>query len=130
MSVLHTWGQNVLHHPHAHCVIPAGGLSLNHQHWVHSRYAFFLPVKVLSRGVRGKFTAELKRAFPKRQLIFPGTLQPLEQESAFRSFLRSLFRQDWLLCAKPPFGGPRHVRKDASRVFADGMLSAFMRVCG
>ena len=53
MSVLHTWGQNVLHHPHAHCVIPAGGLSPDHQHWVHPRYAFFLPVRVLSRVFRG-----------------------------------------------------------------------------
>jgi hypothetical protein len=109
MSVLHTWGQNVLHHPHAHCVIPAGGLSPDHQHWVHPRYAFFLPVKVLSRVFRGKFTAGLKRAFRKRQLAFPGSLQPLSQERAFRSFLRSLFRQDWVVYAKPPFGGPQHV---------------------
>ena len=109
MSVLHTWGQNVLHHPHAHCVIPAGGLSLDHQHWIHPRYAFFLPVKVLSRVFRGKFTAGLKRAFRKRQLAFPGSLQPLAQERAFRSFLRSLFHQDWVVYAKPPFGGPQHV---------------------
>jgi hypothetical protein len=109
MSVLHTWGQNVLHHPHAHCVIPAGGLSPDHQHWVHPRYAFFLPVKVLSRVFRGKFTAGLKRAFRKRQLAFPGSLQPLAQERAFHSFLRSLFRQDWVVYAKPPFGGPQHV---------------------
>jgi hypothetical protein len=109
LSVLHTWGQNVLHHPHVHCVIPAGGLSPDHQRWVHPRYAFFLPVKVLSRVFRGKFTAGLKRAFRKRQLTFPGSLQPLAQEQAFRSFHRSLFRQDWVVYAKPPFGGPRHV---------------------
>jgi hypothetical protein len=109
MSVLHTWGQNVLHHPHVHCVIPAGGLSLDHQHWVHPRYAFFLPVKVLSRVFRGKFTAGLKRAFRKGKLVFPGTLQPFAQERAFHSFLRTLFRQDWVVYAKPPFGGPQHV---------------------
>ena len=109
MSVLHTWGQNVLHHPHAHCVIPTGGLSLDHQRWIRPRYAFFLPVKVLSRVFRGKFTAALKRAFRKRQLTFPGSLQPLAQEPGFRSFLRSLFRQDWVVYAKPPFGGPQHV---------------------
>jgi Putative transposase/Transposase zinc-binding domain len=109
MSVLHTWGQNVLHHPHVHCVTPAGGLSLDHQRWIHPRYAFFLPVKVLSRVFRGKFTAGLKRAFQKRQLTFPGGLQPLTEEPAFRSFLRSLFRQDWVVYAKPPFGGPQHV---------------------
>jgi Putative transposase/Transposase zinc-binding domain len=109
MSVLHTWGQNVLHHPHAHCVIPAGGLSLDHQRWIRPRYAFFLPVKVLSRVFRGKFTAGLNRAFQNRQLAFPGSLQPLAHEQAFRSFLRSLFRQDWVVYAKPPFGGPQHV---------------------
>ena len=109
LSVLHTWGQNVLHHPHVHCVIPAGGLSLDYQRWIRPRYAFFLPVKVLSRVFRGKLTAGLKRAFRKRQLAFPGSLQPLENERAFRSFLRSLFRQDWVVYAKPPFGGPQHV---------------------
>lgn len=109
MSVLHTWGQNVLHHPHVHCVVPAGGLSPDHQRWIHPRYAFFLPVKVLSRVFRGKFTAGLKRAFRKRNLTFPGALQPLAHEQAFRSFLRSLFRQDWVVYAKPPFGGPQHV---------------------
>jgi Putative transposase/Transposase zinc-binding domain len=109
LSVLHSWGQNVLLHPHVHCVIPAGGLSPDHQRWVHPRYAFFLPVKVLSRVFRGKFTAGLKRAFRKRQLTFPGSLQPLVHERTFRSFLRSLFRQDWVVYAKPPFGGPLHV---------------------
>jgi len=136
MSVLHTWGQNVLHHPHAHCVIPTGGLSLDHQHWVHPRSAFFLPVKVLSRVFRGKFTAGWKKAFRRRQLTFPGSLQPLAQETAFRSFLRSLFRQDWVVYAKPPFGGPQHVLHYLARYthrvaisnhrivhFADGLVT-------
>jgi hypothetical protein len=109
MSVLHTWGQNVLHHPHAHCLIPAGGLSLDHDNWVRPRYAFFLPVKVLSRVFRGKFVAGLKRAFRKGELIFPNTLKALAQARAFRSFLRSLYRNDWVVYAKPPFGGPHHV---------------------
>jgi Putative transposase/Transposase zinc-binding domain len=109
MSVLHSWGQTVLHHPHVHCVIPAGGLSVDHQRWVRPRYRFFLPVKVLSRVFRGKFTAGLKKAFRKRELAFPGALQSLAQESAFGSLLRSLFRQDWVVYVKPPFGGPRHV---------------------
>src|SRR5436305_7662547 len=109
LSVLHTWGQNLQIHPHIHCVIPAGGLSPDHQHWIHPRYAFFLPVRVLGRVFRGKFTEGLKRAFRKRQLAFPGSLQPLAKERAFRSFLRSLFHQDWVVYAKPPFGGPRHV---------------------
>jgi hypothetical protein len=109
MSVLHTWGQNVLHHPHVHCVIPAGGLSADQQCWIQPRYAFFLPVKVLSRVFRGKFTDGLKKAFRKGKLRFTGALQPLAQEAAFRAFLRSLFREDWVVYAKPPFGGPVHV---------------------
>lgn len=109
LSVLHTWGQNLLHHPHVHCVIPAGGLSPDHQAWVHPRYRFFLPVKVLRRVFRGKFVAGLKRAYRNNELCLPAALKPLVQEKAFRSFLRSLFRQDWVVYAKPPFGGPLHV---------------------
>jgi len=109
LSVLHTWGQNLQHHPHIHCVIPSGGLSLDHQRWIHPRYAFFLPVKVLSRVFRGKFVAGLKRAFRQGRLTFPGSLQPFAREKAFHAFLRPLFRQDWVVYAKRPFGGPEHV---------------------
>jgi hypothetical protein len=109
LSVLHTWGQNLLAHPHVHCVIPAGGLSPDRTRWIHPRYPFFLPVHVLSRVFRGKFVAGLKRRFQQRQLTFAGTLQPLAHEKAFRSFLRPLFRQNWVVYAKPPFGGPHHV---------------------
>jgi hypothetical protein len=106
LSVLHTWGQNLLAHPHLHCVIPAGGLSPDGTRWIHPRYPFFLPVHVLSRVFRGKFVAGLKRRFQQHQLTFAGTLQPLANEKAF---LRTLFRQNWIVYAKPPFGGPHHV---------------------
>jgi Putative transposase/Transposase zinc-binding domain len=109
LSVLHTWGQNLLHHPHVHCVIPAGGLSPDHQRWVHPQYPFFLPVRVLSRMFRGKFVAGLKRAFCNGDLCLPGALKPLAQDKVLRSFLRTLFRQDWVVYAKRPFGGPQHV---------------------
>ncbi len=109
LTVLHTWGQNLLHHPHVHCVIPAGGLSADHQQWVHPRYPFFLPVKVLSRVFRGKFVAGLKQAFQRGDLCLPGALQALRRPEAFGAFLRTLFRQDWVVYAKPPFGGPEHV---------------------
>jgi len=108
-AVLHSWGQNLLFHPHLHCLIPAGGLSPDHTRWIHPRYPFFLPVSVLSRVFRGKFVAALKRRFQQRQLIFPGSLRPLQNEKAFRAFLRPLFRQNWVVYAKPPFGGPHHV---------------------
>ena len=109
LSVLHTWGQNLQHHPHIHCVIPSGGLSLDHQRWIRPRYPFFLPVKVLSRVFRGKFVSGLKRAFREDKLVFPGGLQLLAREKAFHAFLRPLFRQDWVVYAKRPFGGPEHV---------------------
>jgi len=110
LSVLHTWGQTLQHHPHVHCVIPAGGLSPDGKQWIHPRCnAFFLPVKVLSRVFRGKFVAGLKRAFRKGKLLFPGSLKALEGEKTFAAFLRKLFRQDWVVYAKPPFGGPEHV---------------------
>jgi hypothetical protein len=115
LSVLHTWGQNLQHHPHIHCVIPSGGLSPDHRRWIHPRYAFFLPVRVLGRVFRGKFTAGLKHAFRQGQLVFPGSLQALAGEKAFHAFLRLLFRQDWVVYAKRPFGGPEHVLQYLAR---------------
>jgi hypothetical protein len=109
LSVLHTWGQNLQIHPHIHCVIPSGGLSADHQRWIRPRYAFFLPVKVLSRVFRGKFIAGLKRAFHAHELMFPGRMRWLAEQKAFHSFLRPLFRKDWMVYAKRPFGGPEHV---------------------
>jgi len=90
-------------------VIPSGGLSLDHQRWIHPRYAFFLPVKILSRVFRGKFVTGLKRAFRQGELAFPGSLQRLAGEKVFHAFLRPLFRHDWVVYAKRPFGGPEHV---------------------
>jgi len=109
LSVLHTWGQRLDHHPHVHCVIPAGGLSADGLRWIHPRYAFFLPVKVLSRVFRGKFVAALKRVFRAGKLVFPGRLQASASERAFAGFLWALLRKDWVVYAKPPFGGPEHV---------------------
>ncbi len=108
-SVLHTWNQKLEHHPHVHCVVPAGGLSLDHARWIRPRYRFFLPVKVLSRVFRGKFVAALKRAFADGQLGFHGNLRVLAPPKVFSCFLRQLFRQDWVVYCKRPFGGPEHV---------------------
>jgi hypothetical protein len=109
LGVLHTWGQNLLHHPHIHCVIPTGGLSPDRSAWVHPRYHFFLPVRVLSEVFRGKFTDALKRAFRRRKLVFHGRLGCLSNPKMFRSLLRSVFAHDWVVYAKEPFGGPEHV---------------------
>jgi hypothetical protein len=107
--VLHTWNQKLELHPHVHCVVPAGGLSADHSHWIKTRHTFFLPVKVLSRVFRGKFVAALKRAFRDDQLRFHRDLTPLAQPKAFSSWLRPLFRKDWVVYSKRPFGGPEHV---------------------
>src|SRR5215467_7096120 len=82
---------------------------------IEPRYPFFQPVKVLSRVFRGKFVAGLQRAFAQKKLGFYGTLQPLTNPKAFRSFLRTLFRNDWVVYAKPPFGGPEHVLQYLAR---------------
>jgi hypothetical protein len=115
LSVLHTWGQTLQPHPHVHCVVPGGGLSPGHERWISSRSHFFLPVKVLSRVFRGKFVAGLQRAFRGKQLAFHGECLPLANEKAFAEFSRTLFRQDWVVYAKPPFGGPKHVLQYLAR---------------
>ena len=108
-SVLHTWSQRLSLHPHVHCVIPAGGLRLDHNGWVQAPDRFFLPLKVLSRVFRGKFVAGLKEAFQADRLHFAGNLTALAQPKAFSAWLRRLFRKDWVVYAKPPFGGPAYV---------------------
>jgi hypothetical protein len=108
-SVLHTWNQKLGLHPHVHCVVPAGGLSLHRKHWIKPRYPFFLPVKVLGRVFRGKFVAALKRAFCDGQLCFHGDLRPLAERKTFAAWLRPLFRKDWVVYSKRPFGGPEYV---------------------
>jgi hypothetical protein len=109
LGVLHTWGQNLQHHPHIHYVVPAGGLAPDHSSWISARRSFFLPIGVLSRVFRGKFTAGLRNAFYRGALQFHGNLLPLAQPRAFSAWLRGLFRYDWVVYSKRPFGGPEHV---------------------
>ncbi|MGC2446615.1 MAG: IS91 family transposase [Candidatus Sulfotelmatobacter sp.] len=108
-TVLHTWSQKLGLHPHVHCVIPAGGLSLDHTHWVPSRDRFFLSIHVLRRIFRGKFVAGLRQAFQEGQLNFQGDFTCLAQPKIFAAWLRPLYRKDWIVYLKPPFGGPQYV---------------------
>ena len=108
-SVLHTWDQRLLFHPHVHCVLPAGGLAPDHDHWISSSQRFFLPIKVLSRVFRGKFVAGLKTAFNDGSLRFHHSLLHLADQRRFAAWLRTLFRHDWVVYAKRPFGGPERV---------------------
>jgi hypothetical protein len=107
--VLHTWGQNLHFHPHLHCVIPGGGLSSDHQRWISGRRRFFLPVRVLSRLFRRLFLEALGKAFAQGQLQFFGQLQPLSDPRKFAGYLAPLRRSEWVVYAKPPFGGPQYV---------------------
>jgi Putative transposase/Transposase zinc-binding domain len=104
-SVLHTWNQKLLHHPHVHCVVPAGGLSPDHSRWIGARPGFFLPVRVLSRVFRGKFLAGLGELHAAGKLSFHGKLAALAVPAAFAAMLRGLFCFDWVVYAKRPFGG-------------------------
>lgn len=115
ISILHTWGQNLLLHPHIHCAIPAGGLSLDHRRWIRSREQFFLPVKVLSRVFRGKFLAGLKCLYRSKKLHCAGPSATLADPQQFARLLRRLHRQDWVVYAKPAFGGPTQVLRYLGR---------------
>src|SRR3954453_3168322 len=106
-SILHTWGQNLLHHPHVHCVVTGGGLSRDRKTWIACRPGFFLSVKVLSRLFRRLFLSALRKTFQQKQLKFPGQLQ--DQEASLPQLLDRLSQIEWVVYAKPPFGGANQV---------------------
>jgi len=109
IAILHTWGQNLLHHPHLHCVVPGGGLSGDGARWISCRPGFFLPVRVLSRLFRRLFLAQLQAAFDAGQLRFRSALELLQVPGAFARYLAPARRAEWVVYVKPPFGGPSHV---------------------
>jgi hypothetical protein len=108
-AVLHTWGQNLDHHPHVHCIVPGGGLSPDRGRWVACRPGFFLPVRVLSRLFRRLFLEGLASAFDAGQLQFFGELIALKERGAFLAYLAPCRRQEWVVYAKQPFAGPAQV---------------------
>jgi hypothetical protein len=109
LGVLHTWGQNLLHHPHLHCLVPGGGISPDGSRWIACKPSFFLPVRVLSRLFRGVFLHQLEKAFTAGRLSFFSNLEPLRERSAFLRHLAPARRADWVVYAKPPFAGPQQV---------------------
>jgi putative transposase len=98
-----------------HCVVPGGGLSPDGSHWVACQPRFFLPVRVLSRVFRGKFLALLGNAFKRGKLSFHGKLRVLEGAGAFQQRLAASADTEWVVYAKPPFGGPEQVLKYLAR---------------
>jgi hypothetical protein len=116
LSILHTWGQTLVRHPHVHCVVPAGGLSPDPQRWISPKYSgFFLPVKVLSRVFRGKFVEQLRRAYTRGQLDLTGATEHLRDPAQWRAFVDTLFTADWVVYAKPAFGGASAVLRYLGR---------------
>jgi hypothetical protein len=122
LLVLHTWGQNLHHHPHVHAVVTGGGLSCNAQgivdgspNWIACRPGFFLPVKVLSRVFRGKYLEGLRKLCDRGKLVLPGRCKPLTDPHAFAKWLAPLYRKEWVVYAKRPFGGPEQVLKYLAR---------------
>lgn len=109
VAVLHTWGQNLHYHPHLHCVVPGGGPSLDGNRWIRCRPGFFLPVRVLSRLFRRLFLQSLQAAFGKGELRFSGSLTALADPAIFAERLKQTRRIEWVVYAKPPFGGPKQV---------------------
>jgi hypothetical protein len=114
-AVLHTWGQNLLFHPHLHCVVTGGGLSTDGQRWVAGREDYLLPVRVLGQLFRGKFLAGLKAVYQANQLTLTGSVDSLREPQVFRRLLGTLYRQRWVVYAKPPFGGAANVYRYLGR---------------
>ena len=108
-AVLHTWGQNLMFHPHLHCVVPGGGLSPDGSRWIPCRKGFFLPVRVLSCLFRRLFVESLEKAFDAGQLQFFSALEELRDRAAFRRLLGRVRSRKWVVYAKKPFAGPQQV---------------------
>ncbi len=114
-AVLHTWGSALTHHPHLHCVVPGGGISLDGERWISCRPGFFLPVRVLSRLFRRLFLEKLVAAHEAGRLSFFGNLRHLADSQAFDAYLLPLRKIEWVVYAKRPFAGPEAVLAYLSR---------------
>jgi hypothetical protein len=115
LAILHTWGQNLELHPHVHCVVPGGGISPDGSRWIACRPGFFLPVRVLSTVFRGKFLGLIRHAFDQGTLSFHGKQKALADAGEFQRLLAASAQSEWVVYAKPPFGGPEQVLKYLAR---------------
>lgn len=110
LAILHTWGQNILFHPHIHCVVPAGGISDDGNNWVNTKNKkFFISVKILSKLFKGKFISYLKKAYKKNKISFVGKIEQLGKSHNFNQLINQLYKKSWVVYAKRPFGGPEKV---------------------
>jgi hypothetical protein len=115
IGILHTWGQNLMDHPHIHCIVTGGGLSSNRDRWVSCRKRFFIPVRVMSALFKGKFLALLRKCFKSGALRFPDRINHLKPPQDFERFRRPLYRKKWVVYCKPPFDGVQGVLRYLGR---------------
>lgn len=117
ITVLHTWGQNLMDHPHLHCIMPAGGLSFDREHWVHpdKKGDFFVYAGAISRKFRGKFLDFLQQAYAKEQLILKGDISHLSVKKHFALLKDTLYTKEWIVNIQAPFGSPEKVLEYLSR---------------
>ena len=108
-GVLHTWGQNLQHHPHVHFLVPGGGIAPDGESWIACKPGFFLPVTVLSQLFRGLFLHDLQKAFAAGALNVFGAYRHLHEPTAFRRYLAPVWNTGWVVYAKRPFAGPAQV---------------------
>lgn len=108
-ALLHTWGQNLMFHPHIHCIVPSGGLSLDGSRWINSRNKFFIPVKILSKKFKGKFIAYMQKAYYCKELKFMGEIAELSKVDLFSCLMERLKEKDWVVYCKPPFKSAEYV---------------------
>ena len=109
ISILHTWGQNLMDHPHIHCIVPSGGVSVQTGKWITGNRKFFIPVKVLSRMFRGKLLYYLKKAYKNEVLKFHGNIAHFHKREVFQELIDKLYSKEWVVYSKIPFGGPKQV---------------------
>ena len=109
IGILHTWGQNLMNHPHIHCIVTGGGLSSDGNRWISCRKGFFLPVRVMSTLFRGKFLDLFKGCFKRGELVFPGSLCHLKDPVSFETFRGHFYHKKWVVYCKPPFDGAKGV---------------------
>jgi len=114
-AILHSWGQNLMFHPHIHCVVPAGGLSPDRTRWIRGSSTFFLPMDILREVFRGKFVEGLKEAFRLKHLTMEGQIQHLARPNCFAAFIHKLYQHQWVVYPKASFGSPEHVLRYLGR---------------
>lgn len=106
VTVLHTWGQNLMQHPHLHMIVAGGGLRED-KTWVSCKKGYLLPLKILSTVFRGKFLSTLENSHS--ELAFHGTLSDLQEKEPFKKLLSEASKRYWVVYAKKPFAGPKQV---------------------